>query len=51
MILHLGTAELPGALFTEHPPESIGYIALAASVRTYYAGHTFIKFYGYRVRK
>ena len=50
-ILHLAASQLLGALFTEHPSESIADVALAAAVRTDDTCDTVIQFNIYRVSK
>ena len=43
-ILHGGTSELFYLLFTEHPADCIGNIALSASVRANDAGNSVVEF-------
>ena len=50
-VLHLGAAQLLGALFAQHPFDGVRDVALAASVRPHNAGDSILKYDLHAIRK
>ena len=50
-VLHFDAAKLFCALFTEHPPNRVGYVALSTSIGSHDRGDSAVEFYADFLRK